>query len=171
MRVRPVSADDDILEISGIYERSWKCAYKGIVPQSFLDRIPEGKWAMHLGREDMHHLVLEEAGRLIGTASCCASRWERFKGFGEIVSIYLLPEEIGKGKGALLLRECLRLLAADGFERVMLWVLEDNLPARRFYEKQGFVFSGEHLDDEIGGKPLREAAYTCRTGAALVNKL
>ncbi|MBR3668265.1 MAG: GNAT family N-acetyltransferase [Ruminococcus sp.] len=164
MKVRPVCASDDVFEISSIYEQSWKYAYKDIVPKTFLDSIPEGKWAKHLGREDMHHLVLEEEGRLIGTASCCASRWEHFDGFGEIVSIYLLPADLGKGKGAPLLRECLDLLAKDGYDRVMLWVLDENLPARHFYEKHGFVFSGEYRDDKIGGKTIREAAYTSYIG-------
>ncbi len=160
MIVRPLRDTDDLCEVSGIYESSWRYAYKGIVPQEFLDSIPKGKWVRHSSREDMHHIVLEEAGRLIGTASYCSSRWEEFSGWGELVSIYLLPEYIGSGRGELLLEEALRGLAACGYDRVMLWVLEENRPARHFYEKHRFSCAGIYLEDEIGGKPLREVAYT-----------
>ena len=160
MTVRYITEADDPAAISGIYEKSWKSAYKGIIPQEWLDSIPEGKWARHLGRTDMKHLILEEGGVPLGTASFCASRWEEFRGFGEIVSIYLLPEHTGRGLGRLLMQECLDGLRSEGFTRAMLWVLEDNLRARRFYEKLGFTPTGAFIDDEIGGKPLRETAYT-----------
>lgn len=54
----------------------------------------------------MFSLVLLENDRFIGTSSYCKSRSEEFSDFGEIVSIYLLPEYIGKGFG----RDCLKLL-------------------------------------------------------------
>lgn len=37
MEIRYVAQNDDPLEISGIYESSWKYAYKGIIPQEYLD--------------------------------------------------------------------------------------------------------------------------------------
>lgn len=159
MNIRYITDKDDPCEISGIYEQSWKFAYKGIIPQSFLDSIPHGKWVSHLGKDSMHHLVIDEDGWLTGTASFCASRWEQFAGYGELVSIYLLPEYMGKGRGAALMAEALKGLSDAGFDRVMLWVLEDNHRARRFYEKQGFICAEVFLENEIGGKLLREVAY------------
>ena len=44
MEIRFADKNDDLLEISGIYERSWKYAYKGIIPQNYLDSIPAGRW-------------------------------------------------------------------------------------------------------------------------------
>ncbi|MBR6045567.1 MAG: GNAT family N-acetyltransferase [Ruminococcus sp.] len=159
MTVRYLTDGDDPAAVSEIYERSWKHAYKGIIPQAFLDGIPRGKWAKHLKNASMRHFVAEENGVLIGTASVCASRWEDFKGYGELVSIYFLPEYTGKGHGSKLLERCIAELGSMGFERVMLWVLEDNLSARAFYERRGFICTETFLADEIGGKPLREAAY------------
>lgn len=46
-----------------------------------------------------------------------------------------------------------------GFEFVLLWVLEKNYGARKFYEKYGFIFQGESRKDWIGGKELREVMY------------
>ncbi len=159
MQIRLLTRNDDPNIISRIYEQSWKYAYKGIVPQEFLDSIPQGRWVRSLDVQGRNHFVCELEGKLIGTASICASRWEQHKDCGEIVSIYFLPEYIGKGFGKALMQRCVDELKAVGFGRIILWVLEENLSARRFYEKNGFVCTGEYRDDNIGGKPLREVLY------------
>lgn len=159
MEIRYIRKDDDPLEISKIYESSWKYAYKGIIPQDYLDGIKAGQWADNIGKPGLSSLVLTEWGRIIGTASFCKSRWERYSGHGEIVSIYFLPEYIGRGYGRLLLNKCIEELAQCGFNKVLLWVLEDNTGARKFYEKNGFIYSGEFMDANIGGKNVRELMY------------
>ena len=158
--IRFLGREDDLLEISSVYERSWKYAYRGIIPDSYLDSIPEGRWANRITREGMNNLVMTENGVIIGTAGFCRSRWEKFGGFGEIVSIYLLPEYIGRGYGSLLFRRCIEELRSLGFKDLLLWVLEDNARARRFYEREGFRPAGEYLEDNIGGAELREVMYT-----------
>lgn len=45
MEIRPLRETDDRLEISRIYEKSWKLAYQGIIPQAYLDGIPAGQGA------------------------------------------------------------------------------------------------------------------------------
>lgn len=159
MQIRLLAANDDPLEISRIYEQSWKYAYKGIIPQEFLDSIPQGKWVYSLDTQGREHFVCVLDGKLIGTASISASRWESHKDCGEIISIYLLPEFVGKGIGRALFERCVRELESRGFERIILWVLEENRTARHFYERAGFICTGEYRNDEIGGKPLREVLY------------
>lgn len=154
-----MTPEDDLLEVSGVYERSWKYAYKGIIPQDYLDSIPEGRWAKTVTREGMNSLIVTEGGRIIGTAGFCKSRWPQHPDHGEIVSLYLLPEYIGKGVGRQLTERCLGELQGMGFKDILLWVLEDNARARCFYEKAGFVCTGEYLNDNIGGKSLREVMY------------
>ncbi len=159
MEIRPLRETDSRLEVSRIYEESWKAAYRGIVPQAYLDGIPAGRWAEALDRAGWDTLVLAGGERLIGTSSVCASRWPDWPGFGEVVSLYLLPESMGRGYGKALLEAAVNHLAGQGFRDVLLWALEENLRARRFYEKAGFVCSGDFMEDEIGGKPLREVLY------------
>ena len=160
MEIRYLNQNDDLFEISNIYESSWKYAYKKIIPQDYLDSIPKGRWANSINREGMNNLVLIEDGLIVGTASFCKSRWEQHSDFGEIVSIYLLPDYIGKGYGSHLLKRCIEQLNKFGFTKLLLWVLEDNTRARRFYEKNGFNCSNEYLNDSIGGKEIREVMYT-----------
>ena len=50
------------------------------------------------------------------------------------------------GYGRRLLNKCMEELKQYGFSKVLLWVLEDNHRARKFYEKNGFVYSGVFID-------------------------
>ena len=159
MEIRHIRQSDDRFAISRIYEESWKFAYKDIIPQNYLESIPVGHWVSNLDKERMNTLVMIEDDIFIGTSSYCKSRFSDFSNFGEIVSIYLLPQYIGKGYGKLLLDAVVGELAHLGFYDIFLWVLEDNLRARKFYEKAGFTLSENYLDDNIGGKELREIQY------------
>ena len=160
MKIRYLNENDDMNAISRIYEKSWKYAYKDIIPQSYLDSIPEGKWANTVQR--FRTLVMTDNGVPVGTSSFCPSRWERFSGYGEIVSIYFLPEYMGKGHGGKLLEAAVDELKKQGFDKILLWVLEDNHRARHFYEKHGFTCTDEYIEDNIGDKRLREIMYISR---------
>ncbi len=159
MEVRYIIPADDKMMISKVYEESWKSAYKGIIPQEYLDSIPEGRWAPNLDKQGLGTLVCIDNGNMIGTSSFCKSRFEQFQGWGEIVSIYLLPDYIGKGYGKILMDAVLSELKRQGYEKVFLWVLEENIRARHFYEKYGFLPTDDVSDANIGGKALREVRY------------
>lgn len=160
MEIRHIVEEDNPIEISNIYERSWKYAYKNMIPQDYLDSIPTGHWAERIKEGGKSNLVIIEDGHMIGTASTCRSRWETYSDYGEIVSLYFLPEYLGKGYGKKLLQACIEELAEQGFSNILLWVLEENHRARSFYEKNGFTCGKEFLNDCIGGKELREVMYT-----------
>ena len=159
MEIRHIKQSDNKNEISKIYEKSWKFAYDGIIPKEYLNNIPKGHWIPHLDNKDMHSLVLIESVKFIGTSSYCGSRSAEFKDFGEIVSIYLLPEYMGKGYGGKLFEATVNELALLGYKNIFLWVLEENTKARRFYEKKGFKLSDKFMQLNIGGKNLKEVAY------------
>ncbi len=159
MDIRYLSPSDDLLAVSRIYEESWRFAYKGIVPQDYLDSIPTGRWATNLNNPSWHTLLCVEDGRFVGTGSFSLSRFEQYPGWGEIISVYLLPEYIGRGYGRPLFAAAVAELEKLGCRRQFLWVLEDNARARHFYERAGFFPSGDYLEDSIGGKSLRELRY------------
>lgn len=160
MEIRHITAEDDLIEISNIYESSWKYAYKDMIPQDYLDNIPVGHWVESIKASGKNSIVAIEDGHMIGTASFGRSRWEKYSDYGEIVSIYFLPEYIGRGYGKVLLKICIEELGKLGFHNILLWVLEENHRARSFYEKNGFVCCKEFLNDRIGGKEIKELMYT-----------
>ncbi len=100
-----------------------------------------------------------DGNQIIGTASYCKARDERLKDYGEVVSIYFLPEYMGKGYGKKLFRAVLDELILEGYKAIYLWVLEGNNRAIKFYEQFGFKANGAYLEDNIGGKALRELQY------------
>ncbi len=152
------------MAISKIYEESWRYAYRGIIPQSYLDSIPEGRWASRLTDPGLKALVCIDHGRFVGTSSFGKSRSEQFADQGEIISLYLLPAYMGKGYGKLLLQSAILGSQELGYDTVFLWVLKENLRARQFYERSGFVQTNDHIDDRIGGKDLQEIRYLYRVG-------
>lgn len=159
MEIRHIKQTDDRFAISRIYEESWKYAYKDIIPQNYLESIPAGCWVANLDKDGRNTLLLIENDIFIGTSSYGKSRFPDFDGFGEIVSIYLLPQYMGKGYGKVLLDDTVNKLAKLGYNDIFLWVLEENYRARKFYEKAGFIISNHYLDDNIGGKEIREIQY------------
>lgn len=159
IEIRRIKEGDDRLAISHVYEASWKSAYQGIVPQAYLDGIPKGRWAQAVDDPAWHTLVMLEGGGIIGTSSYAASRYADMQGYGEIISIYLLPEYMGKGYGKALLLAAIEGLERLGYKDIFLWVLEENEKARGFYERWGFFADGACLDIDIGGKGLREVRY------------
>lgn len=159
MEIRYITSADDRMAISKIYEESWKCAYKGIIPQQYLDSIPAGRWAAKADNPTQKTLLCIDDGKMVGTSSFCKSRFEQFCDWGEVVSIYFLPEYMGKGYGKILMESVVAELKRQGYENIFLWVLEENIRARHFYEQFGFTLTDDFMEDQIGGKDLREVRY------------
>lgn len=61
----------------------------------------------------------------------------------EICEFYVEPFFKGEGIGSRLIRYSIAEAEAADIRRIFLWVIQDNLPARKFYEKHGFKASGE----------------------------
>ncbi|HEL0658056.1 TPA: GNAT family N-acetyltransferase [Streptococcus equi subsp. zooepidemicus] len=159
MEIRYINSMDDRNKISNIYEQSWKHAYFGIIPEDYLNAIPKGQWNKNFDIVGWNTIVLIQDGDYIGTSSFCKSRFEKYPNSGEVISIYLLPKYMGKGYGSKLLNFVMNEIKEQGFKEVFLWVLEDNHRARKFYENYGFEVDGDYIDDNIGGKNLREVRY------------
>jgi ribosomal protein S18 acetylase RimI-like enzyme len=161
--------EDEAPAVSRIYAQSWKSAYRGIVPQPYLDSLPEYRWTGILLQNPSRSFVLLSEGRYAGTASIAApARDEKLPDWGEVISLYLLPAYFGRGFGRALLGHCIRALEMEGFRKVCLWVLEENRRARAFYEKAGFRPDGGKISVDIGGKELTEVRYIYQNPKSMV---
>lgn len=159
IRVRELTGKDDYAAVSRIYAESWRSAYRGLLPQSYLDSITDDEWAERLSQKERYSFVVEKAGHTIGTASCGKSRNPKFSDWGEIYAIYFLPQYTRHGYGKRLLKYVLVQLQELGYRSAFLMVLEDNVSARSFYEKSGFTLADGTTDVVIGGQPVREVSY------------
>lgn len=63
----------------------------------------------------------------------------------ELERLYAHPQALGTGVGAALMERSLAEARAGGFETLWLGVWERNEQAIAFYERWGFVRSGEHV--------------------------
>lgn len=151
---------EDIEAVRQLYISGWQNAFKGIVPQDYLDHMNLDNWAPPLDGA----YILTDGKSILGTSSISAARDDSFNGWGEIISIYVLPELIGQGYGHILFEFVRGKLLELGYDHVYLTVFEDNMRARKFYEKHGFSWNNERLPLNVGGKDLIELRYIFTSG-------
>jgi len=104
--------------------------------------------------------VAEAEGEVVGFASVGECR-EPGSEDGELYAIYLDQTRWGHGVGRSLLEQAERSLRDAGFEAALLWVLEGNARAIRFYERAGWQRSGRKTDTFQGAEVV-ELGYRKR---------
>lgn len=139
-----VASLTDAKAIAVIHVRTWQCAYRGQIPDEYLDSMSiekrEKGWVEILSDPKEKIFVAEIDGKVLGFCGAGKSRDEfAEKNTGEVMSIYVDPETIHKGVGSKMLAAALDYLKEQGYGQVTLWVLTTNQKAREFYEKKGFV--------------------------------
>ena len=103
--------------------------------------------------------MIYEDKQPIGCACYGRGRDEDHGDWGEIVSIYLLPEWMGKGYGRQLFEETMRRLQTQGFTRFYLWMIRGNDRAAGFYTRHGFKVTGDTVEYHIGGQAITDVRY------------
>jgi ribosomal protein S18 acetylase RimI-like enzyme len=165
--IRPARATD-AARIALVHVRSWQGAYRGLLPQAYLDGLDPaqrvGRWEQALAEAQATPagiLVADNGGSLLGFVAYSPSRdADADPGLvGQIGAIYLLPDAWGKGMGRQLLDAAIERLAAEGFGLATLWVLDSNIRARRFYEAGGWSADGTVKNDERRGFPVIQVRY------------
>ena len=142
---------------------SWRAAYRGLMPDEILNRMkPDGdRWeeaiASHAPRTSL--LVADDDGQIMGFSLLGPDR-DGAEDTGEIVAIYLRPEVWDRGYGWALMEHSVVALREHGFRRAVLWVLESNERARRFYETAAWIADGGHKLEEWDGFPLPHVRYS-----------
>ena len=154
--------------IARVQVRSWRAAYRGIVPQDFLDAMETerrgARWSERIDRASR-----PGAGTLVaeGPEGTVA-----FAGFGpqqgegaealppELEAFYSVPEVWGSGVNGRLIRRVHEAITAAGHTGAVLWVLRDNPRARRFYASHGWEADGTVTEEgPINGVVLPRMRY------------
>ncbi len=159
---------DDAARIAEAHVRSWQGAYRGLIPQDYLDRLDP---AQRLARweEILASVNWSAGGVLVAEQDSCVAGFASFGPtrdndedpslVGEVMAIYVVPAAWRTGLGRELMTASLAGLAAAGYAQATLWVLDSNDRARRFYEAAGFSSDGAVKEDESRGFVLRELRY------------
>jgi len=156
----------DAHSIAVIHVVGWQHAYRGQLPDEFLDGLSlarrEAMWADFLSASNNSIEVLSLAEQSVdGFVHYGSSRDEDAhpQGDGEVYALYLHPHAIGYGNGRALMQRAEESLTAAGLREVTVWVLETNVKARTFYEKMGFKADGTAKKVEIGQSAYLELRY------------
>ena len=165
--VRPATPED-APAMGRVHVRAWQAAYRGAMPDDFLDGLDpetrEAGWARLLSSPDAagHTLVVEnDDGAVVGFAHIGPSR-QQADSDGELYAINLDPDAWGRGLGRQLLAAATDELAQRGYDEAILWVLDTNARARRFYEAAGWAADGGEQTDNRFGPLIREVRYRRR---------
>ena len=156
----------DAAAIAKVHVETWRAAYAGIVPDTYLVSMTESKqalmWNNMIRRAAAPEAVLAAestdvpGGRIVGFGSCGGARGQ--SGGGEIFTLYVAPDWQGQGIGRLLLEALFVQLHGSGLNQAVIWVLSGN-PARFFYEALGGRRIAERKE-RFAGVDLAEAGYT-----------
>jgi len=172
--IRPATPGD-AAAIAALRAQSWQAAYTGIIPAEVLavwtgeqmvaenaDRIAAERWRIMIVAAPAGQPAGAD-GEIIGFAAAGPERAKNAlpvppgpeagqPARTELYAIYVAPAHWSSGAGRALLAEELERARAAGSGWISLWVLEDNVRARRFYERSGFADTGERLvSPELGG--------------------
>jgi len=155
--------DLDLSAVGALHYRSRAAAYAHIVADATLrggSAEALGEWWSERWRweRDTHRLtVAEQGGEVIGFTYVGPSETA---GAVELYAIHVDPVLVGAGVGRDLMVNALGQLAELGGDRAVLWVLEENDRARRFYERGGWAPDGATRVEPVNGVPVPQLRYT-----------
>ena len=160
--IRPATVDD-AEQIAHVHVRSWQDAYAHVFPAERLSKLSveerAGLWRRWLPDERLATFVAETDGRVVGFVNVGPNPDDVD---GELFSIYVDPDSWGTGVGRSLIERGEAWLRAHGYDEAILWVLDDNPRARRFYEAAGWSFDGGTRTGEHLGVSTLEVRYRKR---------
>ena len=164
--VRPARVAD-APAMGRLHVRAWQAAYRGHMPDDYLDglraedRAAGWERALGLQRPRGAVLVAEQAGEVVGFANVGPAQDP--EGAGELYAINVDPGHWGTGAGRALLKAAQAELARLGFDETVLWVLPANARARRFHEVAGWVADRTERTAEVQGVVVPEIRYRRRS--------
>jgi GNAT superfamily N-acetyltransferase len=151
--------------IAQLHTQSWQTAYRGILSDDFLHGpLPENRrvlWRTRLSAaERPGQLVLvDECGAAIRGFACAFLEADLHWGC-LLDNLHVVPDLKGKGLGTQLMSAVAALVwRSDPRGRLHLWAYEQNLAARRFYERLGGANTECHAELALDGTPVNAIRY------------
>jgi GNAT superfamily N-acetyltransferase len=150
--------------IAVLHVATWQAAYDGLLDGDYLAGLSvtrrEAQWREIFAAGTSQTVVAQAGKDLVGFASIGPSRDDGSPaGCGELYAIYVHPSWWDHGLGHRLHDGALAMLGSSGHTDAVLWVLEGNARARRFYERQGWRLDGAIRTEQIGAADVAEVRY------------
>ncbi|MER7458291.1 GNAT family N-acetyltransferase [Micromonospora sp. NPDC126480] len=160
-----IATAGDLMAVGRLHQRSRVAAYSSFLPPDALaDPTPEAMgryWSERWSWErDTHTLTVAERDGALAGFSYVGPDDAGDPATGLLYALHLEPAERGRGVGRELMIHALDGMRERGWRRAVLWVLRENAPARRFYERGGWTPTGVERDDMIGTVRTPQLRYT-----------
>lgn len=161
--------ESDARQLAVLHVRAWQWAYRGQIPDSYLDGLTESidrreAWRRERARQgetEDRTWVADASDRIVGFADTGPSRDDdAMPGRALLYALYVDPGSVRRGVGRALQSHALEDLRRRGFDTVTLWALATNTRARSFYEATGWIPGGVTKIDPFPGFDLHEVRYT-----------
>jgi GNAT superfamily N-acetyltransferase len=157
----------DAEAIGAIHVRAWQAAYRGVMPDAYLDglqaedRAAIWRPSLEAPRPDRAVWVVEDDdGDVAGFAAFGPEAADPPRAaVGELYAINLDPDRWGRGLGRILLTAAERELGSLGHRSAVLWVVPSNDRARRLYDQAGWVPDGTDRQADVLGVVVPEMRY------------
>jgi ribosomal protein S18 acetylase RimI-like enzyme len=140
--------------IARMHADSWRGAYRGIYPDRFLDFEADSE-RIRFWRRRVPQLRTIEGELFLATLEgapagflCIEVGEERLWG-AFVDNLHVLPAFQEKGVGAALVERAAEWARQRHQRQLYLFVLEDNLAARHFYERTGWRVAGREMHDLV----------------------
>lgn len=146
VHIRRVKNGDE-KSLAYIQTESWKEAFREILAADVLSKCTEMERTTAMYRKLIEEqkgngYILEVDGKPHCIAWWDATREKDMPGYAELICIHSLKDNWRKGYGSQMMSRILEDVKAAGYDKMMLWVFDNNVRAIRFYEAHGFVTSG-----------------------------
>jgi GNAT superfamily N-acetyltransferase len=154
----------DAAQVAGVHVRAWQAAYRGLLPDAYLDALSADDRAARytFGSVDPQAprtIVALADGVLCGFATIARARDEDTCEAGELCAMYVEPALWRGGGGRALMDAVYDRPRAMGCGEAVLWVLVGNERAERFYRAQGWWADGSRRRENIWGLDADEIRY------------
>lgn len=138
-----------------VHYTSWLETYPGLMHKEYLEKISLYSCIRIAKKYPKNTLVAESDGKIVGFACYMEDARDHasIKQASEIAAIYVLKEYQKKKIGYALMMEALKKVSKDN---VILFVLDGNDKAIKFYERLGFKLTGHKEIVQVPGGELVE---------------
>ncbi len=153
----------ELREASAVLVRSWKEAYRGVVPEAALSLLRDDKWLKTLERWNLAGSDKETALLLVNRKICGMAVYgmredkDVSSRLGEVFHLYILPEFWGQGMGSTFLSHMHMRFAALGYRGAVAWVPRDVGYGRRCFAAMGYKADGAEREARYAGAVVQEA--------------
>ncbi len=142
LTVRDATANDAI-EVARVHIRAWQAAYRGLMPDEYLDGLREEERASRYslgstGSETPETILAVDDGAIRGFASIGRSRDADVPDAGELCALYIDPTHWQEGIGSLLM--------AHGYQRLRAWLRRGDPVAARRQRRSRALLSSRRLE-------------------------